>query len=36
MRVSLGWFDYSKTCEEGQSCSSLFASKQSTTSHGVC
>jgi hypothetical protein len=36
IRVSLGWFDYSKTCEEGQSNSGLFASKRSKTSHGAC
>jgi hypothetical protein len=33
--VSLGWFNHSKKCEEGQSNSGLFASKRSKTSHGA-
>jgi hypothetical protein len=36
IRVSLGWFDYSKTCKEGQFNSGLFASKRSKTPHGAC
>jgi hypothetical protein len=36
MRVALGWFDYPKKCEEGQSNSGLYASKRSKTPHGVC
>jgi hypothetical protein len=36
MRASLGWFDYSKKCEEGRSNSGLFASKRSETPHGAC
>jgi hypothetical protein len=34
--VSLGWFDYQKKSEEGQSNSGLFASKRSKSSHGAC
>jgi hypothetical protein len=36
IRVSLGWFDYSKKCEEGQPNSGLFASERSKTPHGPC
>jgi hypothetical protein len=34
IKASLGWFDYSKRCEEGQFNSGLFASKRSKASQG--